>query len=81
MSGPLGNQFGSCSSWTSSGKPETSGPPPGTGVTIWQNLFDLWTITETIQALRPKLIIETPVGGGGWDRTTDNTIMSRVLYH
>jgi hypothetical protein len=20
-------------------------------------------------------------GGGGWDRTSDNTIMSRVLYH
>lgn len=41
------------------------GTPTWDGVTIWQNLFDLWTITETIQALRPKLIIETGTYLGG----------------
>lgn len=35
------------------------------GVTIWQNVYDLWTTTETIQSLRPKLIIETGTYLGG----------------
>lgn len=35
------------------------------GVTIWQNLYDLWTTTETIQLLRPDLIVETGTYLGG----------------
>jgi cephalosporin hydroxylase len=35
------------------------------GVTIWQNLYDLWTATETIQAVRPSLIVETGTYLGG----------------
>ena len=34
------------------------------------------------QRCRNALIeLECEAGGGGWVRTTDNTIMSRVLYH
>lgn len=35
------------------------------GVTVWQNLYDLWITTETIQAVRPKLIVETGTYLGG----------------
>ena len=35
------------------------------GVPIWQHPYDLWTITETIQAVHPMLIIETGTHVGG----------------
>lgn len=35
------------------------------GRPIWQNLFDLWTIQETLSALRPSLLVETGTNRGG----------------
>lgn len=35
------------------------------GVHVWQNIFDLWTIQETIVELRPDLLIETGTHRGG----------------
>jgi cephalosporin hydroxylase len=36
-----------------------------TGVPIWQNVLDLWTIQETISEVRPALIVETGTHMGG----------------
>jgi cephalosporin hydroxylase len=35
------------------------------GQPIWQNIFDLWTIQETISELKPALLIETGTNRGG----------------
>ena len=35
------------------------------GVPIWQNVFDLWTIQESIAEVRPALLIETGTNRGG----------------
>lgn len=35
------------------------------GHPIWQNVFDLWTIQETISELRPSLLIECGTNRGG----------------
>lgn len=35
------------------------------GVPIWQNIFDLWTIQETIAEVKPALLIETGTNRGG----------------
>jgi cephalosporin hydroxylase len=35
------------------------------GRPIWQNVLDLWTIQETIHAVRPALLIETGTNRGG----------------
>jgi cephalosporin hydroxylase len=35
------------------------------GQPIWQNVLDLWTIQETIHAVRPALLIETGTNRGG----------------
>lgn len=35
------------------------------GHTIWQNVLDVWTIQETITAIRPELLIETGTNRGG----------------
>ena len=35
------------------------------GHPVWQNVLDLWTIQETIVAVRPNLLIETGTNRGG----------------
>ena len=35
------------------------------GQPIWQNVLDLWTIQETIHAVRPALLLETGTNRGG----------------
>lgn len=35
------------------------------GVGVWQNVFDLWTIQETIAEIRPEVLIETGTNRGG----------------
>ena len=35
------------------------------GQPIWQNIFDLWTIQETIAEVRPELLIECGTNRGG----------------
>lgn len=35
------------------------------GVPIWQNVFDAWTIQETLSEIRPGLLIETGTHRGG----------------
>ena len=35
------------------------------GNPVWQNVLDLWTIQETIAAVRPSLLIETGTNRGG----------------
>jgi cephalosporin hydroxylase len=35
------------------------------GVPVWQNVFDLWTIQETIAEIRPDVLIETGTNRGG----------------
>src|SRR3990167_8413840 len=35
------------------------------GHPIWQNVFDLWTIQETIALVRPGLLIECGTNRGG----------------
>src|SRR2546427_10052983 len=35
------------------------------GRPIWQNVFDLWVMQETIAAIRPALLIETGTNCGG----------------
>jgi cephalosporin hydroxylase len=35
------------------------------GKPVWQNLFDLWTIQETIYNIRPSLLIECGMNRGG----------------
>ena len=35
------------------------------GVPMWQNIFDLWTIQETIAEVKPALLIETGTNLGG----------------
>lgn len=35
------------------------------GTPVWQNVFDLWTIQETIAAVRPDILIETGTNRGG----------------
>ena len=36
-----------------------------TGVPIWQNVLDLWTIQESISEIRPALLVETGTARGG----------------
>jgi cephalosporin hydroxylase len=36
-----------------------------TGVPIWQNVLDLWTLQETISEVRPALLIEVGTNRGG----------------
>lgn len=35
------------------------------GVPVWQNVFDLWVIQETIAEIRPDVLIETGTNRGG----------------
>lgn len=35
------------------------------GHPVWQNVFDLWTIQETLSEIRPALLIETGTNRGG----------------
>lgn len=35
------------------------------GVPVWQNVFDLWTIQETLAEVRPDVLIETGTNRGG----------------
>lgn len=35
------------------------------GIPVWQNVFDLWTIQETIAEIKPDLLIETGTNRGG----------------
>lgn len=35
------------------------------GIPVWQNVFDLWTIQETIFEVKPDLLIETGTNRGG----------------
>jgi cephalosporin hydroxylase len=35
------------------------------GERVWQNILDLWTIQETLAALRPELLIESGTNRGG----------------
>src|SRR5690242_11035603 len=35
------------------------------GYPVWQNVFDLWTIQETLSEVRPELLIECGTNRGG----------------
>lgn len=46
-------------------KTENFGHQTWLGQPIWQNIFDLWTIQETVCELRPDLLIECGTHRGG----------------
>ena len=46
-------------------KTENFGHLTWLGKPVWQNLFDLWTIQETIYNIRPSLLIECGTNRGG----------------
>ena len=46
-------------------KTDNFGDTTWLGQPIWQNVLDLWTIQETIHAVRPALLLETGTNRGG----------------
>ena len=62
---PPAHSSTNASSGTSSRRRTTSESVRWMGQPIWQNVLDLWTIQETIVAVRPDLLIECGTNRGG----------------